>query len=86
MKILITGAMGTIGKEILHQCLQRPEITEVVALTRREMPGEVTKSPKVRTVIVKDFASWDAELIDQIKGAHAMIWYTTWNINTLITG
>lgn len=74
MKILITGATGTVGKEILHQCLLRPEVTEVVALSRRPLNDDVSQDHKLRTIIVKDFAKWDEDLLDLIKDADAMIW------------
>jgi nucleoside-diphosphate-sugar epimerase len=74
MKVLITGATGNIGKEALNQALSRPEITSVVALTRRSLPSHVSTNPKLETVIMNDFSDWTPNILDEIKDADAMIW------------
>lgn len=73
MKVLITGATGTIGSAILKQCLQDPSITSIVALSRRALPHDYT-SPKLSTIIVSDFAQYDATLLSEIVSADAAIW------------
>ncbi|KAJ4346716.1 uncharacterized protein N0V89_010648 [Didymosphaeria variabile] len=73
MKVLITGATGTIGSAILRHCLQNPSITSVVALSRRPLPQDITSS-KLSTIIVSDFANYDASLLSQILSADAAIW------------
>ncbi|KAF2242506.1 hypothetical protein BU26DRAFT_127869 [Trematosphaeria pertusa] len=71
MKVLLTGASGIIGSVILKQCLQRPEITSVITLTRRPLPST---SPKCENIVVRDFKHWDSGLLDDIADADAMIW------------
>jgi len=75
MKVLITGATGTIGKEVLNQALLRPEITSVVALSRRDLPLDISKNPKLKTIIIKDFGNWTPDVLEDIKVADAMIWF-----------
>lgn len=74
MKIIITGATGFIGGEVLTQCLQDPAITSVVALARRELPASVTGNPKLKVIILEDFLSYSDSALQDIKGAEACIW------------
>ncbi|KAL5372763.1 hypothetical protein DPSP01_013232 [Paraphaeosphaeria sporulosa] len=73
MKVLITGATGTIGSAILRHCLQEPSITSIVALSRRALPQDIS-SPKLSTILVSDFANYDAALLSKIVSADAAIW------------
>jgi uncharacterized protein YbjT (DUF2867 family) len=77
MKVLVTGPTGFIGKEALNQALLRPEITSVVALTRRSLPSDVSANPKLQTIIKSDFSKWEADILGEIKDADAMIWSVT---------
>ncbi|QMU29103.1 NAD-dependent epimerase/dehydratase family protein [Adhaeribacter radiodurans] len=51
-KVIITGATGMVGEGVLHECLQHPDIAEVLLLNRR--PSGVTH-PKVKELIQPDF-------------------------------
>jgi uncharacterized protein YbjT (DUF2867 family) len=84
MKVLITGATGTIGKAALNQALLRPEITSVVALTRRSLPSNVSANLKLKTIIMEDFSGWAANVLDEIKDADAMIWFVPYTYGRLI--
>lgn len=70
MKILITGASGIIGGASYRYCVEHPDITSVVTLTRRALPSD---NPKHRNIVVKDFKQWDS-VLDEISDADAMIW------------
>ncbi|KAJ5381125.1 uncharacterized protein N7496_003553 [Penicillium cataractarum] len=74
MKVLLTGATGTIGGGALRACLAHPQITTVVAFVRRALPEDLSSNPKLETVIVKDFSIWPDELLDRHMDAAAMIW------------
>lgn len=75
MKVLIVGASGMIGGEALLQCLANPQISSVVAFVRRELPSDVSSSPKLKSVIVKDFSKWPEDLLLAHADAVGMIWY-----------
>ena len=56
---------------MLDYALSRPEITSVVALTRRPLSQH---NPKLTTIIHKDFNSYPESVLDQLSGAQACIW------------
>lgn len=74
MKVLITGSTGRVGGCVLERCLAHPQITSVVALTRRPLD---IKNPKLNNVIHKNFLEYDDAVIEQLKGAEACIWYAS---------
>ena len=73
MKIILSGGTGYIGGEVLTQCLNHPSVTSIIVLTRRD-PGHLTENPKVKVIIVKDFASYDEFTFNDLKDADAAIW------------
>ncbi|KAI1822200.1 hypothetical protein F4861DRAFT_410364 [Xylaria intraflava] len=74
MKVLITGGSGRIGGGCLKQCLSHPKISTVVAFGRSSLAGEVANHPKLKQVIVKDFAKWPEDVLDAHADAAGMIW------------
>ncbi|VUC33424.1 unnamed protein product [Clonostachys rosea] len=74
VKVLLTGATGTIGGAVLERCLAHPHISTVVAFTRRKLPDAVASDPKLRIEIMQDFSNWSEELLDPHRDAAAMIW------------
>ncbi|KAI8945161.1 hypothetical protein F4801DRAFT_594378 [Xylaria longipes] len=74
MKVLITGASGSIGGGCLIQCLAHPSISTVVAFVRRELPGDVSNHPKLKTVLIKDFSQWPEDVLKVHADAVGMIW------------
>jgi|SRR5687768_9435930 nucleoside-diphosphate-sugar epimerase len=72
MKILVTGATGRIGSRVVAHCLARPEITCIVALSRRELEY---KDKKLITVIVKDFLNLPEDVLREHGDAECMLWY-----------
>jgi uncharacterized protein YbjT (DUF2867 family) len=74
MKVLLTGATGTIGGGALRACLAHPQITKVIAFVRRALPVDVSSNQKLETVIVDDFSKWPEDLLDRNMDAAAMIW------------
>jgi uncharacterized protein YbjT (DUF2867 family) len=68
MKLILTGATGFAGAEVLRQALADPSIERVTVLTRRSLG---LTHAKLREVIVADFLEYDrATLAD----ADACIW------------
>ncbi|KAF2670417.1 hypothetical protein BT63DRAFT_439460 [Microthyrium microscopicum] len=74
MKVLITGATGLIGGGALNQALLRPEINSIIALSRKDLPANISSHHKVKTFIIKDFSKWESGILEEIKNADAMIW------------
>ncbi|KAF2119772.1 hypothetical protein BDV96DRAFT_568183 [Lophiotrema nucula] len=73
MKLLITGATGTIGGAVLRASIRNPSITSIVALSRRPLTSSLS-SPKLTTVIVKDWKNWETNILDNIADADAAVW------------
>ncbi|KAL4879850.1 hypothetical protein BJY04DRAFT_192543 [Aspergillus karnatakaensis] len=74
MKIILTGATGHIGRELLTQCLAHKSITSVIALSRRDLG---VTNPKLRIHLMQesDFLTYDdPALVEELKGASACLW------------
>ena len=71
MRVVLTGATGFVGGEILKQLLAHDGIQEVTCLTRR--PIEV-QSPKLMTMLHEDFTHWSAGLARTLAKHDAVIW------------
>jgi nucleoside-diphosphate-sugar epimerase len=70
MKIIITGATGMAGSEVLRQAIMDDSIQQIFCLVRR--PLEITH-PKIITVIHNDFLNYEA-VKDYFKTCDACIW------------
>lgn len=53
MKIIITGATGMVGEGVLLVCLQHPNVTEVLSVSRKP---QAHKHAKLKELIVRDFS------------------------------
>ncbi|GAB7366328.1 hypothetical protein MBLNU230_g8128t1 [Neophaeotheca triangularis] len=71
MKIILTGAHGVIGSAVLQHGLTDPQVTSVIALSRRELDAD---HAKLQTIIKTEFDVYDAALMKQLKGAEACVW------------
>lgn len=78
MKLLVTGATGTAGSEVVRQALLHPSISQVTVLVRRPLPPHIVskpdETPKLKTIIHSDFASYPPSLLEQVKDHDAIIW------------
>ncbi|KPM45560.1 hypothetical protein AK830_g941 [Neonectria ditissima] len=76
MKLIVAGATGLVGTEIIKQSLRIREITSVVALARRPVEIDQTHpdSSKVKTVVVKDYGEYPDDVKAEFAGADACIW------------
>ncbi|KAI1803736.1 hypothetical protein F4811DRAFT_315927 [Daldinia bambusicola] len=84
MKILIVGASGSIGSEVLLHCLAHPDISSVVAFVRRDLPAEVSSHPKLQSVIIKDFSKWPDEVLHAHSDAVGMLWNMGTNTGSIL--
>ncbi len=67
MKVIVTGATGMVGKGVLLECLDHPEVTEVLAIGRSAIG---IKHPKLKELLHKDFSEF-ASVAHQLKGYDA---------------
>ena len=74
MKVILSGATGYIGSEVLNQALAHPSITSLVCLTRRALPEPANGNPKVKVITFTDFLSYPPEILSQLEGAESCIW------------
>jgi hypothetical protein len=79
MKLIVTGATGFIGSEVLRQCIANPGVTSVLVVSRREPAKELMASPKVKVILHEDFSEWPTSLLEQLEGAEGCIWYLNGN-------
>lgn len=52
IRAIVTGSTGMVGEGVLHECLQHPDVKEVLVINRR--PGGV-KHPKLKEIIHTNF-------------------------------
>ncbi len=64
LNVIVTGATGMVGKGVLLECLDHPEIEQVLSISRRNTGID---HPKLKELIHKDFSEFDS-VADQLKG------------------
>jgi nucleoside-diphosphate-sugar epimerase len=80
MKLIVVGATGFVGREVLRLALRNTSIASVVAATRREvLPFKQDKPDldisKLRCVLIGDWEKpYPDHVIEQILAAYAYIW------------
>lgn len=76
MRLIITGATGFVGSEVLRQALRMPEITSIVAVARKpvRVEGPDAASSKLKSVIVQDYDQYPDDVKKEFAGASACIW------------
>ncbi|UCG28530.1 MAG: hypothetical protein JSV24_04000, partial [Bacteroidales bacterium] len=52
MKIVITGATGMVGKGVLYECLDNPDIKDVLIVNRTPVGMD---HPKMEEILIPDF-------------------------------
>jgi uncharacterized protein YbjT (DUF2867 family) len=70
MKIIVTGATGMAGSEVIRQAIKDDTITKIIALARK--PLDIT-NPKIKTVIHQDFLNYEA-IQHHFKNCDVCIW------------
>ncbi|KAF3071064.1 hypothetical protein GL218_00887 [Daldinia childiae] len=74
MKIIITGATGFVGSEVVRQAIADEGITQAFVLTRKPLPEDLSKNTKLTIIEHKDFSTYPPELLAQLTGAEGCIW------------
>jgi hypothetical protein len=76
MKFILTGTSGFIGGEILAQCLTLPSLTTLIILSRRLLPEIAARDAKISIIVLENFLVYPEEVVKQLAGAKACLWYT----------
>lgn len=75
MKVIITGATGWVGGQVLAQALRRAEITHIILLQRRPLSIDLsTATTTVETIVHADFTTYPESLLAQLTGTTAILW------------
>lgn len=81
MKLIVTGATGYVGTEVIRLALRNKAVSSVVALARRpvqvpEHVGPDADKSKLQSVILDDWtAPYPESVKEKLKGADACIWF-----------
>jgi hypothetical protein len=71
MKIVLTGATGFVGGEVLAQLVDHTEIDRVTCLSRKPLSRS---HDKIASILIEDFAAYDEHVLEQIEDHSACIW------------
>jgi uncharacterized protein YbjT (DUF2867 family) len=70
VKVLITGATGTAGSEVVNQSIHDPDVETVTAISRKPLTVD---HPKLKTILHKNFLD-DSGLVDVFREQDACLW------------
>ncbi|CAL5873535.1 uncharacterized protein PFLUO_LOCUS7815 [Penicillium psychrofluorescens] len=75
MKLIVAGATGLVGTEVIRQSLQISQITQVIALARKPVQVEDDiDSSKLKSVVISDYEEYPDHVRAEFAGADACIW------------
>ncbi|KAJ9194607.1 hypothetical protein DTO166G4_4313 [Paecilomyces variotii] len=79
MKLIVAGATGFVGTEVVRQALSNPGITSVIALARRTTPVPQNTDPgadisKLKCVVTDNFEEYSEDARKDLSDADACIW------------
>ena len=66
MKLLICGATGFIGNEVLEQCIAHNYVEKIVCITRRQLDRKYAMHDKVTQIIHEDFADYPDYVLEKL--------------------
>jgi uncharacterized protein YbjT (DUF2867 family) len=69
LNVIITGATGMVGEGVLHECIQHPDVENILVVTRKSTGYT---HPKVKEIIHADFSDFTG-LKAQLKGYNACL-------------
>ncbi|KAF9053628.1 hypothetical protein BDZ89DRAFT_1004605 [Hymenopellis radicata] len=77
MKLLLSGATGAAGSQILRSALADPLISSITILTRRPLPNWLpvpNDNKPTQVVVLPDFLHYPEDVRAEIAGHDAFIW------------
>ncbi|KAI4235191.1 MAG: hypothetical protein LQ349_003319 [Xanthoria aureola] len=80
MKLIVTGATGLVGSEVIRLALRNPAVTSVIAIARKPVLAPVDISPesqtsKLESVVLESWTSpYPESVMRHIEDADACIW------------
>ena len=78
MHLVLTGASGVVGSSVLAHVLSLPagQVTRLSVLSRKPvaMISDAGNPPNVKYIQHSDFSSYPPELLQDLGGAHGVIW------------
>jgi uncharacterized protein YbjT (DUF2867 family) len=70
MKILVTGATGLVGAEVIREAIKDDEIKQITAIARRSLS---IRHPKLTTILHEDFLNYN-NLLPVIAAHDVCLW------------
>jgi uncharacterized protein YbjT (DUF2867 family) len=67
INVIVTGATGMVGKGVLLECLDHPEVNQVLSISRRPLG---IQHPKLKELLHADFSEF-ASVAEKLKGYDA---------------
>ncbi|KJZ71385.1 hypothetical protein HIM_09226 [Hirsutella minnesotensis 3608] len=75
MHLILTGATGLVGSSVLDAMIANKEVNKISILTRRPVKmADDRNDPRVQVILHQDFTTYDAALLDKLRGADACVW------------
>lgn len=74
MEVIVAGATGNAGREIVQHCMADERISKITILTRKTVPIEVESHPRVEVIMHQDFSQFPDDLMRRLEGADACLW------------
>jgi hypothetical protein len=74
VKVILTGASGLIGSELLSQLIQNASITSIIILSRRPLDEIAATDPRIKVFVIKNFLEYEDEAVKEMAGAKAVFW------------
>ncbi len=74
MNIIITGATGFVGAEVVKQAIASWKIRHIFILSRNPIPDDIDSNDKVTVIMHCHFSTYPIPLLAKLVGAQACIW------------